>query len=47
MVRVTGSDVPMPYAAALEQASLPQVANIVNSAKRILNVGAAQGQAKS
>ncbi|XP_071507266.1 pyruvate dehydrogenase E1 component subunit beta, mitochondrial-like [Diadema antillarum] len=47
VVRVTGSDVPMPYAASLEQASLPQVNNIVNSVKRILNVGAAQGQMKS
>lgn len=32
--RVTGVDVPMPYAAGLERAALPQVENIVNVALR-------------
>ena len=33
--RVTGRDVPMPYAANLELKCLPQVENIVNSVKRV------------
>ncbi|XP_038054405.1 pyruvate dehydrogenase E1 component subunit beta, mitochondrial-like [Patiria miniata] len=37
-VRVTGADVPMPYAASLEQASLATAANIVNTVKRLLLV---------
>ena len=34
LVRVCGEDVPMPYAANLETLALPQVADIVNAAKR-------------
>lgn len=32
--RITGVDVPMPYAVNLEQAALPQKQNIINAAKR-------------
>ena len=32
--RVTGADVPMPYAASLEASCLPQVADIVNAVRR-------------
>lgn len=32
--RITGVDIPLPYAANLEQLSLPQVDNIVNAIKR-------------
>lgn len=32
--RVTGADVPMPYAAALEEAALPQVADVVAAIER-------------
>jgi len=35
VARVTGKDVPLPYAANLEKASLPQVADIVAAAKEI------------
>lgn len=38
VVRVTGADVPMPYAKLLEQNAMPQVFNITESVKRILNV---------
>ena len=31
MERVTGADVPMPYAASIEDLAVPQVDNIVNS----------------
>lgn len=34
--RVTGADVPMPYAENLENASIPSVQNIINSVKRQL-----------
>lgn len=33
LVRVTGADVPMPYAANLEHLALPQVETIVEAAK--------------
>jgi pyruvate dehydrogenase E1 component beta subunit len=36
-MRVTGADIPMPYAQNLEGLSLPAVANIVNIAKKNLN----------
>lgn len=36
MERVTGLDVPMPYAPKFEVMSLPQPANIVNVARKIL-----------
>jgi pyruvate dehydrogenase E1 component beta subunit len=32
--RVTGADVPMPYAEALEEAALPQVADVVAAIER-------------
>jgi len=37
-VRVTGADVPMPYAKSLEQHAVPQAHNIVNTIKRLLHV---------
>lgn len=36
--RVTGVDIPMPYAKSLETASLPQVHDVVNAVKKVLNV---------
>jgi len=38
VIRVTGADVPMPYAKLLEQNALPQAFNITESVKRILNI---------
>lgn len=35
LVRLTGADVPMPYAVDLERAALPQVDNIVNALNEI------------
>jgi len=35
--RITGADVPMPYALPLEQAALPQIADITRAVKRTLN----------
>ena len=35
VVRVTGLDVPMPYAANLEVLALPQVENVVEAAKSV------------
>jgi pyruvate dehydrogenase E1 component beta subunit len=35
VLRVTGKDVPLPYAANLEKLALPQVADIVNAAKSV------------
>ncbi|PAA47648.1 hypothetical protein BOX15_Mlig001324g4, partial [Macrostomum lignano] len=37
LTRMTGADVPMPYAQALEAAALPQVADIVRVVRRTLN----------
>ena len=37
--RVTGADVPMPYAENLENASIPTVQNIINVVKRQLARG--------
>lgn len=37
LTRMTGADVPMPYAQALEAAGLPQVADIVRVVRRTLN----------
>ena len=39
LVRVCGEDVPMPYAANLETLALPQVADIVNAAKKVCYQG--------
>ena len=36
VTRVTGKDVPMPYAANLEKLALPSVAEIVEAAKAVL-----------
>jgi pyruvate dehydrogenase E1 component beta subunit len=36
VVRVTGKDVPMPYAANLEKLALPSVAEVVAAAKSVL-----------
>ncbi|CAH1782863.1 unnamed protein product [Owenia fusiformis] len=38
VVRVTGADVPMPYAKTLELNAVPQAHNIVNTVKKVLNV---------
>ena len=38
LLRITGADVPMPYAHNLEQLSIPQATNIVNSAVRLLGL---------
>ncbi|KAJ3194626.1 hypothetical protein HDU67_004658 [Dinochytrium kinnereticum] len=38
VLRVTGADIPMPYAQNLENLSLPSVQNIVNAVKKSLNV---------
>jgi len=35
MERVTGADVPMPYAVSIEQQAIPQVENIVNAVLRV------------
>jgi pyruvate dehydrogenase E1 component beta subunit len=35
VLRVTGKDVPMPYAANLEKLALPSVAETVNAAKAV------------
>lgn len=35
LARVTAKDVPLPYAANLEQLALPQVADIINAAKKV------------
>ncbi|MBV9637850.1 MAG: pyruvate dehydrogenase complex E1 component subunit beta, partial [Methylobacteriaceae bacterium] len=36
VARVTGKDVPMPYAANLEKLALPNVAEVVQAAKAVL-----------
>jgi pyruvate dehydrogenase E1 component beta subunit len=35
VTRITGKDVPMPYAANLEKLALPSVAEIVDAAKAV------------
>ena len=35
--RITGADVPMPYAINLEKAALPQLEDITRAVKRTLN----------
>jgi pyruvate dehydrogenase E1 component beta subunit len=37
VLRVSGKDVPMPYAANLEQLALPQVSDIVEAVKTVIN----------
>jgi pyruvate dehydrogenase E1 component beta subunit len=36
VVRVTGKDVPMPYAANLEKLALPSVEDVIAAAKAVL-----------
>jgi len=36
MERVTGADIPMPYAQCLETAALPQLENILNTVSHML-----------
>lgn len=38
VLRVTGVDVPMPYAATLEAAALPSVEDVVTTVKKSLNI---------
>ncbi|XP_060082207.1 pyruvate dehydrogenase E1 component subunit beta, mitochondrial-like [Ylistrum balloti] len=38
VLRVTGADVPMPYAQSLEAAALPQTPNIIKCVKKVLNI---------
>jgi len=38
IMRVTGADVPMPYAKSLEQAALPQAHDVVAMVRKVLNV---------
>ena len=37
IVRVTGADVPMPYAKACEDQATPQPINVVAAVKKVLN----------
>lgn len=37
MLRVTGADVPMPYAAQMEAAALPQIDNVCKTVSHMLN----------
>ena len=38
-LRCTGADIPVPYAKSLEELSFPQPFNVVNSVKKVLNIG--------
>lgn len=38
ILRVTGADVPMPYAKTLEEAAVPQAHNVVNAVKNVLHI---------
>lgn len=38
ILRVTGADVPMPYARSLEQAALPQPSDVVSTVRKSLNI---------
>ena len=38
VLRVTGADVPMPYAKSLEDLALPQVNNVLTAVKKSLNI---------
>lgn len=37
MLRVTGADIPMPYAIKMETAALPQVDNVCKTVSHMLN----------
>ena len=39
VIRVTGADLPMPYAAGLEQASIPQEENVISAALSVMEGG--------
>jgi len=38
ILRVSAADVPTPYCHSLEQLSIPQTFNVVNTVRRLLNV---------
>lgn len=38
IIRVTGADIPVPYAKSMELHALPQISNIINSVKRVLHL---------
>ena len=38
VLRVTGVDVPMPYAVNLEAAALPNAGHVVKTVKKVLNI---------
>ncbi|KAL5518154.1 hypothetical protein EMCRGX_G003840 [Ephydatia muelleri] len=38
IIRVTGADVPMPYAQELEQDATPQPGNVIRTVKKVLNI---------
>ena len=38
VMRVSGADVPMPYAKTLEENAMPQIHNVVNSVKAMLHL---------
>lgn len=38
ILRVTGADVPMPYAKTLEDLALPQIKNVLTAVKKSLNL---------
>ena len=38
VLRVTGADVPMPYAKSLEENALPRPFNVINAVKKSLNI---------
>ena len=38
LMRVTGADVPMPYATSLEKLALPRKENVVATACQLLNI---------
>ncbi|OWF34700.1 pyruvate dehydrogenase E1 component subunit beta, mitochondrial-like [Mizuhopecten yessoensis] len=38
ILRVTGADVPMPYAKSLEAAALPEIQNVIKCVKKVLNI---------
>lgn len=47
VVRVTGADVPMPYATVLEKNALPQIHDIVLSVRKTLNMPVGQSAAQA
>lgn len=47
IVRVTGADVPTPYAKSLEERAFPMVTDIVSTVKSVLNVAGAQSSSSN